>query len=278
VCLRIQGATRAARNRKLQAFSLIELLVVIAIIAILAALLLPALSRARAQALQAACAGNLRQLNIASSLYTSDYSDRLVPNGFGLPEDSEHTRLWVLGGEHVQPAAFTNVALLTARSNALFASFIETPAVYNCPADRLKIPVGNVLQRKVRTYSLNSWMAWTAPDGAFASDRWKTFYKHSDLAAANPSQMLSFVDGAPDSVCFPAFVVLMSHNAFFYHFPSADHGGRGNLTFADGHLEAHRWSDSRTVEESRTNGYDHFRILRENADQAWLQGHATVPQ
>jgi prepilin-type N-terminal cleavage/methylation domain-containing protein len=65
------------------AFTLIELLVVISIIALLISLLLPALGQARGMANQIACAGQLRQMNIATLSYASDEADAFPINEYG---------------------------------------------------------------------------------------------------------------------------------------------------------------------------------------------------
>src|SRR5882724_620023 len=82
-----------------RAFTLIELLVVIAIIAILAALLLPALSGAKARAQRIKCTSQLKQLGLGFDLFLIDHNDQYPPTAYRTGDSK-----YQLSGDIIFPA------------------------------------------------------------------------------------------------------------------------------------------------------------------------------
>jgi prepilin-type N-terminal cleavage/methylation domain-containing protein len=130
-------AVRACRQRARAAagaFTLIELLVVIAIIAILAALLLPALSKAKAKAQDIACVNNLKQLQACWHLYIGDNEDKLPGNTALNEGDIGNRDAWTADAvSWLQGNAWIDATPTNLQRGVLYA-YNRSLGIYRCPA------------------------------------------------------------------------------------------------------------------------------------------------
>lgn len=265
------GATARWRG-----FTLIELLVVIAIIAILAALLLPALSAAKQQARKIQCLNNEKQLATTWLLYSTDNTDLLVPNG--AQEGIVKEPLWVAGGYHNFQAAFVDPLYLVDRRYAAFANYVSTKAIYKCPSETTT----HVVQRgrpvpQVRSYAMNLYLGPTSSMDGRLSTKYLDYRKTSRIT--KPSDIFLFQDLSPQSLCTPAFIVFMPGQSGdqFFHIPAVHHAKGGVVSFADGHVEAHRWIDARTFQKATIGQrIQHNLSVPKSRDLVWLQEHTTA--
>jgi prepilin-type N-terminal cleavage/methylation domain-containing protein/prepilin-type processing-associated H-X9-DG protein len=269
-----------ALYRGRRGFTLVELLVVIAIIALLAALLLPALARAKMAAKKVQCISNQKQLADAWIMYAGDNSDFLVANGEIYPA-STIEKLWVQGAFYYAEAN-TNATYILDPKYALFANYIKTTRIYLCPTDRSTVTVSGQTYPKLRSYSLNAYVGWLGkwdnrlgPTDSRGSPLYRVFEKHSELTAAMPGGVFLFQDVNPNSICWPFFGVQMVQD-YFFNWPNSSHNRGGVVSFADGHVEYHRWRDQRTITAYSTTYHEHKDSSPNNADLVWLRERATA--
>ncbi len=239
-CLSDHGS-RAVRA----AFTLIELLVVIAIIGILAAMLLPALSKAKAKAQGIKCLSNVRQLQIGWQLYADDHRDAIPPSAGGTPAANQS---WCGGNFVTQPADRSDVDLI---KNSLMGPYTINPEIYRCPGD----PTPNV-----RSMSENCAMNG---DDADLMANFRFFRKTTSVP--NPMQYFVFIDEDSETIDNAHFRIDFdpSYTANVRDQPAAYHAMSGNLSFVDGHATSRRW-DAKPVRDT-------------NPDGIWLMQHGSLP-
>jgi prepilin-type N-terminal cleavage/methylation domain-containing protein/prepilin-type processing-associated H-X9-DG protein len=225
--------TRAGNRR---AFTLMELLVVISIIGILAALLMPALARAKDKGKQAFCSNNLRQLAIAFELYHQENNDKFPAPGskteYGpQPED------WIWWQQD-RDARRSAIAIHIAGFN---------PKVFICPADAQAISFqgqGFIKDDPYRySYSLTSYNLTgnnINPGLSTIITPTREVYAFKAAQIRNPAAKIMLVEEDRKTINDPRWVPIENPQSpkKKYNLVSTRHGGRGDVVFADSHVQA----------------------------------------
>ena len=267
-------------------FTLIELLVVIAIIAILAALLLPALARAKQKGLAISCVNNIKQLAVASTVYSVDFSDAWPLNNSGddalnlvNPPADRPPKVWAEGREGSNLISDAEAQGMVSDKVSLIAPYLKNKKVFRCPGDTQPWKINNMTLTRPRSYGMNAYVAWKGDPwhGMPVESRYYIFRKSADCRI--PATIFFFGEIHPDSICRPMFGMNMDANTI-YHYPGNYHGKVSNFVFLDSHVEGHKWRDSQfnNPNPPPANWHDHTGNAAKASsasDLDWLKQHTT---
>jgi prepilin-type processing-associated H-X9-DG protein len=233
-------------------------------IAILAALLLPALSKAKASAQSAQCNSNLRQLQLAWLTYAADNNDRLVPNWIildsgGWQASFSTSDSWVSG------TAFTSGSTAGIRQGALWP-YSKNDGIYRCPSDKSLWPCGGTRAPRPFNVALSITMNGRVNSTITAQSEPRIMVKLANIR--RPADRFTFIDKQEASMTHGTFVLNAQRTDCWYTLPGErDRACGANVAFADGHVDFHKWQ---YLGRTRKNLETPFKSQADRADLIWV--------
>jgi prepilin-type N-terminal cleavage/methylation domain-containing protein/prepilin-type processing-associated H-X9-DG protein len=248
--------TLSKNGLRKSAFTLIELLVVIAIIAILAALLLPALAKAKASAMQANCKSNMKQIGLGMFMYIGDNRDVFAGsasrNDYG-PELSD----WIYWRVPYTAYPFPDGSLHPLSDSPMLQELgtAATTNIFRCPMDLDDSSrIANGAPVYYYSYGFTSFnLNGTINDGfttimdagvQYAFKMAAVRGNANKIMLAEPVVLLKPTDEPPIEVSdgntwvleCGRFQPLNTPTGGDNNYLSIRHGGKSDATFADGHV------------------------------------------
>ncbi|MBI2925589.1 MAG: hypothetical protein HYY24_07785 [Verrucomicrobia bacterium] len=228
-----------------------ELIVTMAVITLLAWVHLPALGYHKATGRGFGCLNNLRQLTLGWLMYAEDNQGRLVQNLDG-GAAATGTNSWVRGWlDYTGNRENTNTLNLVDARYTPLGPYTKRPEYYRCPEDPTTVRIGGQFHSRVRSYSMSNALGRPQPDAFLPSPPYRSFVRLADIVRPTPAGCWVLMEEHPDSINDGYFAVQMVEpqnliRTALVDFPGYYHQGAVGISFADGHMELHRWVDART--------------------------------
>ena len=146
--------------------------------------------------------------------------------------------------------------------------------IFRCPADKYvsSLQKSRGWFQRARSISLNAGIG----EGNAESGPWDSLYRHIrkiyEFRYPVPAETLTFLDEHPDSINDPAFYP--PHVNSWVDIPATYHDGAAGVTFADGHVEMHRWTGSLLGSALVRYAFAPVPTVAGDSDLHWISYHS----